>query len=560
MAVPVARRDRLAQHSCPPSPQSRGAASGRSRRAPRGRKWLAIARCAGPTSRPRGRPEGDAGAVRYPGRGRGRAAPARTSPPPSRLPGRTGAGCLPPPGAGRSSGSRALRPGRLPTVHRFPALVGPVLGVEVVLAYRCGAAPEFHRVPSSAQANARAPARHPMAARLRLSIATAPSPARRGLARATPAPRALHPSASLRGCRAAAVQAERSGSSEDGLAPSVGRVLDGRRRIMPRNDLRNIAIVAHVDHGKTTLVDHMLRQSGAFRENEVVAERVMDSNDLERERGITILAKNTSVRYQGRQDQHRRHPRPLRLRRRGRAHAHDGRRGAAPRRRRRGAAAADALRALEVPPARLPGHRGHQQDRPRATPARTRCSPRSSTSSATSSASDAQMDFLDALRHRQVRPGQARARARGEGPRRRSSTPSSSGSPAPRATPTVRSRCIVCNTTHDDYVGRLAVGRMVRGTAQSGDDVALLGEGEQSRSNVQALRLRGPEARRGRGAPSRARSIAIAGLDAVTIGDTITDPAHPEALPRIVVEEPTIKMKIGVNTSTFAGKSKRRSS
>src|SRR4029078_235722 len=63
--------------------------------------------------------------------------------------------------------------------------------------------------------------------------------------------------------------------------------------------LRNIAIVAHVDHGKTTLVDHMLRQTGAFRDNEVVAERVMDSNDLEREREITILAKNTSIRYKG---------------------------------------------------------------------------------------------------------------------------------------------------------------------------------------------------------------------------------------------------------------------
>src|ERR1700760_4617393 len=61
--------------------------------------------------------------------------------------------------------------------------------------------------------------------------------------------------------------------------------------------LRNIAIVAHVDHGKTTLVDHMLKQAGTFRENEAVADRVMDSNDLERERGITILAKNTSVRW-----------------------------------------------------------------------------------------------------------------------------------------------------------------------------------------------------------------------------------------------------------------------
>ena len=66
---------------------------------------------------------------------------------------------------------------------------------------------------------------------------------------------------------------------------------------MVRNDLRNIAIIAHVDHGKTTLVDQMLKQGGAFRANQVVEERVMDSNDLERERGITILAKNTSVHY-----------------------------------------------------------------------------------------------------------------------------------------------------------------------------------------------------------------------------------------------------------------------
>src|SRR6188768_3828686 len=66
-----------------------------------------------------------------------------------------------------------------------------------------------------------------------------------------------------------------------------------------RTDLRNIAIIAHVDHGKTTLVDGLLRQSHTFRENQQVAERVMDSNDLERERGITILAKNTAIRYKG---------------------------------------------------------------------------------------------------------------------------------------------------------------------------------------------------------------------------------------------------------------------
>src|SRR5262245_51565128 len=69
--------------------------------------------------------------------------------------------------------------------------------------------------------------------------------------------------------------------------------------MIPRENIRNVAIVAHVDHGKTTLVDHMLRQAGVFRSNEVVAERVMDSNDLEREKGITILAKNTAVSYKG---------------------------------------------------------------------------------------------------------------------------------------------------------------------------------------------------------------------------------------------------------------------
>ncbi len=76
---------------------------------------------------------------------------------------------------------------------------------------------------------------------------------------------------------------------------------------------RNIAIIAHVDHGKTTLVDALLHQSGTFRANERVAERAMDSNDLERERGITIMAKNTAVHYKRRPDQHRRHARATRI-------------------------------------------------------------------------------------------------------------------------------------------------------------------------------------------------------------------------------------------------------
>ncbi len=78
--------------------------------------------------------------------------------------------------------------------------------------------------------------------------------------------------------------------------------------------LRNIAIVAHVDHGKTTLVDQLLKQSGTLSERTVLAERVMDSNDQEKERGITILAKNTAITLAGQPHQHRRHPRPRRLR------------------------------------------------------------------------------------------------------------------------------------------------------------------------------------------------------------------------------------------------------
>ena len=94
---------------------------------------------------------------------------------------------------------------------------------------------------------------------------------------------------------------------------------------MRREDVRNIAIIAHVDHGKTTLVDELLKQSGVFRANQEVAERVMDSNDLERERGITILSKNTAVFYKDTKINHR-YPRTCRLWRRGRACTENGKR------------------------------------------------------------------------------------------------------------------------------------------------------------------------------------------------------------------------------------------
>ena len=127
--------------------------------------------------------------------------------------------------------------------------------------------------------------------------------------------------------------------------PAAGRK---ERQTMQNNKLRNVAIIAHVDHGKTTLVDEMLKQGGVYRENQEVVDRVMDSNDLERERGITILAKNTAIHYRRYQDQHRRHAGPRRLRRRGGAYPQDGQRRHPAGGRRRGPHAADALRAFHA--------------------------------------------------------------------------------------------------------------------------------------------------------------------------------------------------------------------
>ena len=137
-------------------------------------------------------------------------------------------------------------------------------------------------------------------------------------------------------------------------------------------DLRNIAIIAHVDHGKTTLIDELLQQSGAFRENQRVVERAMDSNDLERERGITILAKCTSRGLEGHPHQHRRYARPRRFRRRGRAHPQHGRRRDRAGRRLGRPAAADQVRGVQGAEARPAPDRRHQQDRPagRAPPRR----------------------------------------------------------------------------------------------------------------------------------------------------------------------------------------------
>src|SRR4051794_37752447 len=254
---------------------------------------------------------------------------------------------------------------------------------------------------------------------------------------------------------------------------------------MARNDLRNIAIVAHVDHGKTTLVDFLLRQTGAFRDNEVVAERVMDSNDLEKERGITILAKNTSVRFKGVKINIVDTP----------GHSDFG--GEVERTLMMADGALLLVDAAEGP---LPQtrfvltkclQRGfpvivviNKIDRQDARPHEVLsevfdlfCD---------LEAADAQMDFSTV--YAIAKWGQAK---------RELDQPMGDLTPlldtilervpAPVGDPDGSLQVIICNTTHDDYVGRLAVGRVIRGAIKANDEVLVLGDGVTKKSYVKKL-------------------------------------------------------------------------
>ena len=249
-----------------------------------------------------------------------------------------------------------------------------------------------------------------------------------------------------------------------------------------RDDLRNVAIVAHVDHGKTTLVDAMLRQAGAFGEHQHVDERVMDSGDLEREKGITILAKNTAVHYAGParrrradDDQHHRHPRPRRLRRRGRARPVDGRRRRAARRRLRGPAAADPLRAAQGARRRPAGRSWWSTRSTAPTPGSPRSSTRPTSCSWTCSTSSHSQDALDfPVVYASAKAGRASLE-----PARRTAacptaTTSSRCSDDPRDHPGARRtttgaplQAHVTNLDASPFLGRLALLRVHKGTLQA---------------------------------------------------------------------------------------------
>ena len=337
-------------------------------------------------------------------------------------------------------------------------------------------------------------------------------------------------------------------------------------RSVVRHDLRNVAIVAHVDHGKTTLVDAMLRQTGAFRANQAVVDRVMDSGDLEREKGITILAKQTTDRLRRRPAQHRRHAGSRGLRRRGGALAAHGRFRPAPRRRRRGAAAADPLRPPEGDGAPPAGGRGAQQDRPRrrppaevlddvyelfmdlgadehqiefpvvytnakagtattaTSPSRARTCGRCSTSSSTS------------RRRRPTRPA-TRCSCSSRTCRPTSTSAGWRSGASGTAAIRVGQRIAVVREEADRHRRRVEPGRTVTLT---GTVTSL-----QTAHGIERVDI----AEAGPG-----DIVSVAGLPEVTIGDTLTDPADPRPLPRLDVDAPTLRMTFGVNTSPLAGR------
>jgi GTP-binding protein len=332
--------------------------------------------------------------------------------------------------------------------------------------------------------------------------------------------------------------------------------------VPPPRALRNVAIVAHVDHGKTTLVDHMLRQAGTFRANEVMVERVMDSNDLERERGITILAKNTSVRWRspdgtitkinvidtpGHSDFGGEVERTLLM-------------------------ADGALLLVDAAEGPLPQTRFvlrhclslgfpvivviNKLDRSDARPEEVHeeifdlfCD---------LDASDMQLDFP--LLYAIGRDGVAK---------RSLDDPSTNLVPLfetileriPQAPgdPEAPLQILVSNVDHDDYVGRLGIGRVVSGTVRANQPVGLVKDGQTIKSAVKVLSTFEGLDRKVAQSAVAGEIIAVAGIEEVDVGDTIVDQDpgwESRALPRIHVEQPTIKMRIGVNTSPFAGKSK----
>jgi GTP-binding protein len=322
---------------------------------------------------------------------------------------------------------------------------------------------------------------------------------------------------------------------------------------MIRDDLRNIAIIAHVDHGKTTLLDGMLQQAGIFRKNEVVRERVMDSIDLEREKGITIMAKNTAVEYQGVKINIVDTP----------GHADfggeverimkmvdgvlllvDSSEGPLPQTR---FVLKKALE-LNLPPILVINKIDRRDARIQEVLNEVY------DLFIDLDATDEQLEFP--IAYTNAKQGVAKLDLDHEADDLRPLFGLILDTvPVPQGDEKGSLQYLVTNIDYNDYVGRLAVGRIFSGAIKVGDAVARIdSNGDAVKTKITSMySFQGLE-RKDMKEASVGDIIALAGIEGINIGDTITDIENPKPLARIKVDEPTISMVFSVNTSPFSGR------
>ena len=317
--------------------------------------------------------------------------------------------------------------------------------------------------------------------------------------------------------------------------------------------IRNIAIIAHVDHGKTTLVDAMLRQSGTFRSNEAVADRVMDSNDLERERGITILAKNTAIVFHdakinivdtpGHADFGGEVERALKMVD-GVMLLVDASEGPLPQTR---YVLSKALEA-KLPPILVI----NKIDRPDARPQEVLNEVYDLFIDL--DAGEDQLDFP--VLYTNAKLGTASTDAKIPGTDLQplfetivSTIPPATGDPAGPL------QILVTNLDYSDYLGRLAIARVFNGTLRTGEEVAISKrDGSLEKTKITKLFSFSGLKRTDIEETTLGDIVAIAGISGITIGETITSLESPAPLPTITIDEPTIAMQFFVNNSPFAGR------
>ena len=325
---------------------------------------------------------------------------------------------------------------------------------------------------------------------------------------------------------------------------------------MIRNDIRNIAIIAHVDHGKTTLVDQMLKLGGVFRQNQQVAERVMDSNDLERERGITILAKNTAVHYHnakinivdtpGHADFGGEVERVLKMVD-GVLLLVDSFEGPMPQTR---FVLQKALN-LKLPVLLVI----NKVDRPDA-----RCDEVVNELVDLLIELDADPETLDRpIIYASARKGTATLDLNQPGTDLKPLFEMiMKYIPAPEGDPEGPAQVLISTIDYNEYVGRIGIGRITRGTLKDGMMVVRCNAQSELPPSapwrLTALSVYDGLKRVPAESVSMGDIVALTGLADISIGDTVCDPATPEPLPFVAITEPTVTMTFSVNDSPFAGR------